>query len=55
MHAKPGMGVRAGLPLITLHTDTPERFGRAREALQGAYAIGDAAPDERPLILERIA
>jgi thymidine phosphorylase len=55
MHAKPGMGVRAGLPLITLHTDTPERFDRAREALQGAYAIGDAAPDERPLILERIA
>ena len=41
MHAKPGMRVRAGQPLITLHTDTPERFSRAREAVQGAYMIGD--------------
>ena len=55
VHAKPGMRIRAGQPLITLHTDTPERFIRAREALQGAYAIGDAAPEERPLILDRIA
>ncbi len=55
LHAKPGMRIRAGQPLITLHTDTPERFARAREALQGAYAIGDAAPEERPLILDRIA
>ena len=55
MHAKPGMRIRAGQPLITLHTDTPERFIRAREALQGGYAIGDAAPEERPLILDRIA
>ena len=55
LHAKPGMRVRAGQPLITLHTDTPERFARAREALQSAYAIGDAAPKERPLILDRIA
>jgi thymidine phosphorylase len=55
LHAKPGMWVRAGQPLIMLHTDTPERFARAREALQNAYAIGDAAPKERPLILDRIA
>ena len=55
MHAKPGMRVRAGQPLITLHTDTPERFALAREALEGAYAIGDVAPDARPLILDRIA
>jgi thymidine phosphorylase len=55
LHAKPGIQLRAGQPLITLHTDTPERFARAREALQGAYAIGDTAPEERPLILDRIA
>jgi thymidine phosphorylase len=55
MHAKPGMQVRAGQPLITLHTDTPERFARACEALEGAYTIGDSAPDDRQLILERIA
>jgi thymidine phosphorylase len=38
-----------------LHTDTPERFARACEALEGAYTIGDSAPDDRQLILDRIA
>ena len=37
LHAKPGDRVRAGQPLLTLYTDTPERFARAREALAGAY------------------
>jgi thymidine phosphorylase len=54
MHAKPGFRVRAGQPLITLHTDTPERFARAREALASAYAIGDVVPKESPLILDRV-
>jgi thymidine phosphorylase len=54
LHAKPGARVRAGQQLITLHTDTPERFARAREALIGAYVIGDTAPPERPLVLDRI-
>jgi thymidine phosphorylase len=55
LHAKPGARVRAGQPLITLHTDTPERFSRAREALANAYTIGDTAPAERALVLDRIA
>ena len=55
LHAKPGARVRAGEALITLHTDTPERFTTAREALKGAYAIGEAAPPERPLIIDRVA
>jgi thymidine phosphorylase len=54
LHSKPGARVRAGEPLITLHTDTPERFMRAREALAGAYTIGEAAPPERPLIIDRV-
>jgi thymidine phosphorylase len=54
LHAKPGMRVRGGQPLITLHTDTPERFARAREALAAAYEIGDIAPKEQPLILDRV-
>lgn len=54
MHSKPGMRVRAGQPLITLHTDTPERFARAREALAGAYEIGEITPQEQPLILGRV-
>ena len=55
MHAKPGALVRAGEPLMTLHTDTPERFDRARDALAGAYAIGVESPAGRPLIIDRIA
>ena len=39
LHAKPGDEVRAGQPLLTLHTDTPERFDRAREALAGAVVV----------------
>jgi thymidine phosphorylase len=54
LHAKPGMRVRGGQPLITLHTDTPERFSRAREALATAYEIGDIAPRKQPLILDRV-
>ena len=56
MHAKPGAVLRAGDPLMTLHTDTPERFDRAIEALQGAYFIApeDSRPDLLPLVIERI-
>jgi thymidine phosphorylase len=43
MHAKPGDRVSAGAPLFTLHTDTPERFDAALEALSGGYEI-DSAP-----------
>src|SRR5699024_7368118 len=41
LHAKPGDRVRAGQVLLTLHTDTPERFERAVGALDGAIEIGD--------------
>lgn len=56
LHAKPGARVRAGAPLLTLHSDDPARFARAKEALDGAIEI---APEGRPtdarLILDRIA
>jgi thymidine phosphorylase len=55
MHAKPGDRVRAGQPLLSLHTDTPERLPRARQALEGAYVIGETVPDPVPLVLGRIA
>jgi thymidine phosphorylase len=54
LHAKPGDHVQTGQPLITLHTETSERFASAREALGGAYEIGDVAPREQPLILDRV-
>jgi thymidine phosphorylase len=55
LHAKPGDRVRAGQPLLTLHTDTPERFARAREALAEAYTIGDRAPARTGVVLDRIS
>ncbi|GAB3091111.1 thymidine phosphorylase [Isoptericola nanjingensis] len=56
LHAKPGDEVAAGQPLLTLHTDTPERFDRARAALEGQWAVDDAASGDaaRPLLLDRI-
>ena len=57
LHAKPGATVRAGDPLMTLFTDTPERFVRAHEALAGAVRIDPAgAPSPAvTMVLERIA
>ncbi|TNU73504.1 thymidine phosphorylase [Miniimonas arenae] len=57
LHAKPGALVRAGEPLLTLHTDTPERFARAREALADAFTI--APEGSRPdlpdsVVLDRV-
>ena len=56
LHAKPGDVVRAGQPLLTLHTDTPERFERALDALAGGVVVapqGTAVPT-RPLVIDRI-
>ena len=57
LHAKPGAFVRAGERLMTLHTDTPERFARALEALDGASFIAPegSRPDLLPLVIDRIA
>jgi thymidine phosphorylase len=56
MHAKPGAFVRAGEPLLTLHTDEPARFERALSTLDGAYQIAPSGsrPDLLPLIIERV-
>jgi thymidine phosphorylase len=56
MHAKPGATVRAGEPLMTLLTDTPERFDRAKEALSDAVVIApEGSRPDRRLIIDRIA
>ncbi len=54
LHAKPGDEVRAGQPLFTLLADDDNRFGRALDALEGAWEIGADAPASTPLVLERI-
>ena len=57
LHAKPGAQVNAGEPLMTLHTDTPERFPRALAALEGAVRIAPTGTtvDLAPIVMERIA
>ncbi|MFF1355405.1 thymidine phosphorylase [Streptomyces sp. NPDC058297] len=56
LQAKPGDSVTAGQPLLTLHTDTPERFEYALESVEGSYDI--AAPgtafEATPVVRERI-
>ena len=54
-HAGVGDQVREGEPLLTLHTDTPERFERAFTALEGGYAIGPGPVEPRPMVIDRIA
>jgi thymidine phosphorylase len=54
-HAGLGDPVRAGQPLFSLHTDTPERIERARQALAGAATISSAPVVPGPIVLERIS
>jgi thymidine phosphorylase len=57
LHAKPGAKVRAGEPLLTLHTDTPEQFEAALRDLEGGYEIAPegSRPEPGPLVLDRVA
>ncbi|PJN24599.1 thymidine phosphorylase [Kitasatospora sp. CB02891] len=57
LHAKPGATVTAGQPLLTLHTDTPERFPYAIEALHDAITIAPTGTGftPAPIVLDRIA
>ncbi|MCP3755479.1 thymidine phosphorylase [Streptomyces sp. NPDC056773] len=57
LHAKPGDTVVAGQPLMTLHTDTPEKFDYALAALDGTFDIAAAgtAFSATPIVLDRIA
>ena len=52
-HSRPGDEVSEGQPLLTLHTDTPERFERALQSLEGGFDIG-ASYDAQPLVIDRI-
>jgi thymidine phosphorylase len=57
VHAKPGDSVTEGQPLLSLHTDEPERFSRALAALDGGVVVSPpgTAFDATPLVLDRVA
>ena len=57
MHAKPGDRVRSGEPLLTLHTDEPERFERALDGLLDGVEIDEdeASYEPRPLVIDRVS
>jgi thymidine phosphorylase len=55
MLRKPGEPVRAGDPVLELHTDDARRVPAALDALAGAVDIADASPGVPPLILERLS
>ena len=48
MHAKPGDTVVAGQPLLTLHTDTPDRYDYALAALTGGIEVSPAGTEFSP-------
>ena len=56
IHAKPGDIVKAGQKILTLHSDEPVRFDRAKDALVDAFSIGgiDDPIKRLPLVIERI-
>jgi thymidine phosphorylase len=56
LHAKPGDLVSEGAPLLTLHTDTPDKFPYALRALSDAVTVSPASTPftPPPLILDRI-
>jgi thymidine phosphorylase len=54
IHRRPGEPVSAGEALFTLYTETPERFEAAMAELDGGWSVGDSAPAQRRLIIDRI-
>ena len=51
---RPGDRVVMGQFLLRLHTDTPDAFASARDALVGGITIADEAPCPTPLIIDRL-
>lgn len=54
LHVKPGDTVEAGAPLFTLSADDASRFARALDAVEGAWEIGDTAPEIGSIVRDRI-
>ncbi|NLT31154.1 MAG: thymidine phosphorylase [Propionibacterium sp.] len=55
LHRALGEPVTAGDPVLTLHTDTPERFETALAALAGGWTVGPDEVTRGPVIIDRIS
>ncbi len=55
LHVQLGSRVEKGQPLLTLFTDTPEKFERAQEALTGSVEYSEVPPAERKIILGKVS
>lgn len=55
LHAQQGELVVKGQPLMTLYTDTPEKFERAQAALVGGVEYAPDKPAAREFVLGRIS
>lgn len=55
LHAQLGDQVEKGAPLMTLFTDSEEKFSRAQEALSGAWKISSTDVAPRKIILDKIS
>ena len=54
IHRRPGDPVTAGQTVFTLYTDTPDRLPAALAELEDAWSVGDTAPPELPLLIDRL-
>jgi thymidine phosphorylase len=54
LHAQIGDRVERGQKLMTLYTDTPEKFDRALASLAGAVEYSVERPQERKIILGKV-
>jgi thymidine phosphorylase len=55
LKVRPGDPVTRGQPLLELRTDEGSRMATARDAAGQAVSIARAAPDRRPIVIDRIA
>lgn len=51
---KPGESVAAGQPVLELRADDPARFDEVTDLAASAVVVDDAAPELRPIVIERI-
>lgn len=55
LHAQLGDKVEKGQPLMTLFTDTPEKFERAQAALVDSVEYSENKPAERKFVLSKVS